>query len=138
MTARIPTHSVGDALPQLALPLDRTAIAASAIASQDFEDVHHDPGLAQERGMRDVFISINATNGLIDRYVTDWSGPSARIRSVSLRLGVPHFAGQTLTFSGEVTELTDGVTTLKVVGRNDVGVHVTSTVKLSEHEGARA
>ena len=68
---RIPAHGVGDRLPELSVHLDRTAIVAAAIASQDFEDVHHDPGLAQQRGMRDVFISINSTNGYIDRYVTE-------------------------------------------------------------------
>lgn len=135
----IPAHAVGDRLPELALKLDRTAIAAAAIASQDFEDVHHDPGLARERGMRDIFISINSTNGLIDRYVTDWAGPTARLRSVALRLGVPHFAGDTLRLDGEVTEVsTEGVTTLRVVGRNDLGVHVTATVTLAEHEGTPA
>jgi acyl dehydratase len=135
---RIPAHGVGDRLPELSVHLDRTAIVAAAIASQDFEDVHHDPGLAQQRGMRDVFISINSTNGYIDRYVTDWAGPTARIRSVSLRLGVPHFGGDTLRFEGEVTDLTDGVTTLRIVGRNDNGVHVTSDVTLIEHEGTLA
>lgn len=138
LPTRIPAHAVGDQLPAMEVPLDRTAIAAAAIASQDFEDVHHDPGLAQERGMRDTFISINSTNGLIDRFVTDWAGPSVRIRSVKLRLGVPHFAGETLTFTGEITDVTDGVSTLKVVGRNPMGVHVTSTVTFSEHEGISA
>jgi len=132
---RLPVHAVGDRLPELVVPLDRTAIVAAAIASQDYEDVHHDPGKAQERGMRDIFISINSTNGLIDRFVTDWGGPATRIRSVSLRLGVPHFAGDIVTFGGEVTGLVDGLTTLKVVGRNELGVHVSATVTLSEHEG---
>ena len=32
------------------IPLTRTLIVATAIASRDYQDVHHDPGLAQERG----------------------------------------------------------------------------------------
>ena len=44
--------SVGDALPELVLPLSRTFIVATAIASRDYQDVHHDPGLAVERGSR--------------------------------------------------------------------------------------
>ncbi len=54
---------VGSVLPSLELPLDRTLIVATAISSQDFEDVHHDPGKAQERGTPDIFMSINTTNG---------------------------------------------------------------------------
>lgn len=38
---------VGEALPELAIPLTRTLIVATAIATRDFQDVHHDPSLAQ-------------------------------------------------------------------------------------------
>ena len=111
-----PQVAVGDALPELSIPIDRSTIVAAAIASQDFEDVHHDPGAAQGRGTPDIFMSINSTNGFLNRYVTDWSGPGSRIAKAALRLGVPLFPGDTLVFSGEV------------VGRNDRGPHVTATV----------
>ena len=127
--------AVGDRLPELAIPMDRTTIVAAAIASQDFEDVHHDPGKAQQRGTPDIFMSINSTNGFIDRYVTDWAGPTARLRRVKLRLGVPLFPGDVLTFTGEVTEVQGEVVTLKVVGSNERGAHVTSTVVLGPAEG---
>jgi hypothetical protein len=125
----IPTHEVGTVLPELAIELDRTTIVAAAIASQDFEDVHHDPGKASERGTPDIFMSINSTNGFVDRYLTDWTGPAARIASVRLRLGVPAFPGDTLLMTGEVIAV-DGAdgdrTTIKVVGSNDRGAHVTA------------
>jgi hypothetical protein len=122
---------VGTVLPELALPLDRTLIVACAIASQDFEDVHHDPGKAVERGMPDIFMSINSTNGFIDRYVTDVFGPTARIAKVSLRLGVPNFPGDTMTFSGVVDAVEASTLTLSVVGRNVRGAHVTAQVRLA-------
>lgn len=123
---------VGAPLPDLKVPLDRTLIVAGAIASQDFEDVHHDPGKAQGRGTRDIFMSINTTNGFVDRYVTDWTGPSGRITSVSLRLGVPNFAGDVMVMSGVVTDRDERTTTIEVTGRNDLGVHVTATVTVTE------
>lgn len=122
----------GDVLPELALPLDRTTIVATAIASQDFEDVHHDPGKANDRGTPDIFMSINSTNGFLDRYVTDLFGPATRIRKVALRLGVPNFPGDTMTFSGEVAEVTDTAVTLRIAGRNARGAHVTATVTLDQ------
>lgn len=131
----LPDCTVGTALPELAIPIDRTTIVAAALASQDFEDVHHDPGKAQERGTRDIFMSINSTNGFLDRYVTDWSGPGSRITKVALRLGVPLFPGDTLRFSGEVVDVADG-TTVKVVGRNDHGVHLTAQVTVVPQSGA--
>ena len=50
-TLRFEDVAVGDALPELAIPLTRTLIVATAIASRDYQDVHHDPGLAVERGL---------------------------------------------------------------------------------------
>ena len=72
--------SVGDELPTLVLPLTRTLIVSTAIACRDYQDVHHDPGLAVERGSKDIFMNILTTNGLVGRYVTDWSGPGAGCR----------------------------------------------------------
>ncbi len=125
------TLALGDRLPELAIPFDRTTIVATAIASQDFEDVHHDPGKARERGMPDIFISINATNGFIDRYVTDVCGPATRIRKVSLRLGLPLFPGDTLTFAGEVIEATQDAVTIKVTGSHERGAHVSARVTVA-------
>ena len=133
-TAPYLTSKPGDALPELAIAMDRTTIVAAAIASQDFEDVHHDPGKAQDRGTPDIFMSINSTNGFVDRYVTDWAGPTARLRKLSLRLGVPLFPGDTLTFRGEVTDVADGLVTLSVTGSNDRGPHVTATIVLGPVE----
>ncbi len=125
-----PDCQVGTVLPVLELPLDRTTIVATAIASQDFEDVHHDPGKAQERGTPDIFMSINATNGFVDRYVTDWAGPASRITRVALRLGVPNFPGDVMRLAGEVTGVDGDAVTLRVLGSNERGVHVTAEVTL--------
>jgi len=140
MSADFPAFEVGTRLPDLEIPLDRTTIVATAIASQDFEDVHHDPGKAQGRGTPDIFMSINSTNGFIDRYITDWTGPSGRIRKVSLRLGVPNFPGDVMTMTGEVTAVhpaevpgePDGAV-VKVVGRNSKGPHVTAEVVVAPY-----
>lgn len=132
-TASFPELSIGAVLPELRLPLDRSLIVATAIASQDFEDVHHDPGKAQERGTPDIFMSINSTNGFIDRYITDWTGPEGRIRSTSLRLGVPNFPGDTMTMTGEITDADGTGATVKVTGTNERGTHVTARVRVERH-----
>jgi len=73
----------------------------------------------------------------VQRFVTDWAGPRAVIKSISLRLGVPWYAYDTLTLSGTVTEIDDGVLTLDVVGTNSLGDHITSKVTLNV-QGAAA
>jgi len=80
----------GDALPTLEVPLTATRIVAGAIASRDYQDVHHDAALARERGSRDIFMNILTTNGWVGRYVTDWAGPEALLRRVDIRLGAPN------------------------------------------------
>ncbi len=47
----------------------------------------------------------------MQRYITDWAGPNAVIKSIGLRLGVPWYAYDTVTFRGEVTGVEDGVVT---------------------------
>jgi acyl dehydratase len=122
--------SVGDQLAPLVLPLSRSLIVATALASRDYQDVHHDPTLAQQKGSQDIFMNILTTNGLIGRYITDWAGPDAVIKNVSIRLGVPNYAGDTMTITGTVTSKQDGQIVVGVVGANSMGNHVTGTVTL--------
>ncbi len=93
--------------------------------------MHHDRDLAQAKGSKDIFVNILTDTGLVQRYVTDWAGPTALIKSIGLRLGVPWYAYDTVTFSGEVTAIEDGLITLKVFGRNSLGDHVIATVTLT-------
>ena len=124
--------SVGDVLPELSVPLTRTLIVATAIASRDYQDVHHDPGLAQERGSKDIFMNILSTNGFVGRFITDWAGPDAVLERVKIRLGAPNYPGDTMHMTGRVTEIEDGVTTVAVRGANRLGDHVMGTVRLEK------
>lgn len=125
--------SAGDELPELAIPLTRSLIVATAIASRDYQEVHHDPGLAQERGSQDIIMNILTTNGFVGRFVTDWAGPDAVIRSVKVRLGVPNYPGDTMTMTGTVTavEPTTRTATVTVRGANQLGDHVNATVEVT-------
>ena len=125
---------VGQELPALPIPLTRTLIVATAIASRDYQDVHHDPTLAAERGSPDIFMNILSTNGFVGRFITDWAGPDAVLKKVSIRLGAPNYPGDTMVMTGSVTakEVVDGEGTITVdlVGANNIGNHVTGQVTL--------
>ena len=129
--------AVGDALPELPLPLTRTLIVSTAIASRDYQDVHHDSVLASERGSKDIFMNILSTNGIVGRYVTDWSGPGGVLTDVQIRLGAPNYPDDTMTLTGAVTAKDesvgdDGYGSVEVTlrGSNRLGDHVTGTVRL--------
>ncbi|MGZ4561693.1 MAG: MaoC family dehydratase [Mycobacteriaceae bacterium] len=124
------TVSVGDTLPELRIEATPTFVVSTALATRDFQDVHHDRDLAQHRGSKDIFVNILTDTGLVQRFVTDWAGPRAVIKTIKLRLGVPWYAYDTLTLSGTVSVLEQGLVTLSVVGKNSLGDHITSTVTL--------
>ena len=121
---------VGDELPPLDIELTPTVIISTAIASRDYQDVHHDPTLAKERGSPDIFMNILSTNGFVGRFITDWAGPDAIIKKVSIRLGAPNYPGDTMRMTGKVTAVDDGVATVEVVGANNLGDHVVGTVEV--------
>ena len=126
-----PAVAVGATLPELKLHGDPTFIISTAIATRDYQDVHHDRDKAQAKGSKDIFVNILTDTGLVQRYVTEWAGSSARIKSISLRLGVPWYAYDTVTFTGEVTAVDAGLVTVKVLGSNSLGHHVIATVTLT-------
>jgi len=123
--------NVGDQLPELDIPLTRTLIVSTAIASRDYQDVHHDPGLAQDRGSPDIFMNILTTNGLVGRYVTDWAGPNALLKAVRIRLGAPNYPGDTMKITGAVTRKEGGEIEIGLTGSNRLGDHVVGTVVLT-------
>ena len=125
-----PAVAVGDTLPTLVVEGTPTFVVSTALATRDFQDVHHDRDLAQQRGSKDIFVNILTDTGLVQRYVTDWAGQKAVVKSIALRLGVPWYAYDTLTLTGTVTSIEDGLVTLAVVGSDSLGKHITSTVRL--------
>lgn len=135
---------VGDTLPPLSLPLDRSFIVATAIASRDFQVVHHDPDIARARGSKDVFMNILTSQGLVARFVTDWAGPRAVIRRNAIKLGASNYPGDTMVISGAVAdrrEKNEGMELdIAVVGKNSLGDHVSGTVTIfvpADREGAQ-
>ena len=126
-----PDIKVGAKLPALELFGDPTFIVSTAIATRDYQDVHHDRDKAHAKGSKDIFVNILTDTGLVQRFITDWAGPKVMIKSIGLRLGVPWYAYDTVTFNGEVTAVEDGLVTLKIVGSNSLGDHVIANATLT-------
>jgi len=118
-------------LPELTIEVTPTVVVATALATRDFYPVHHDHEMAVRSGSKDIFLNILTTTGLVQRYVTDWAGPDALVRAVSIRLGVPCYAGDTLTFSGRASTEPNGEQVIAVTGACGPGDHVTGTVRLA-------
>lgn len=135
-------YSVGDELTPLIIPLTPTRIAAGAIATGDFEPLHHDRTAAEQAGRRDVFMNILMINGILQRCVTDWAGPTVRIRSIALRLGAPNVAGDVFTVSGHVVareETGNGeeLVSVDLRGTNQYGTAVTARISFGHAPAVR-
>ncbi len=121
---------VGQELPEWSLPLTPTLIVSTAIATRDFQDVHHDRDLAQGAGSKDIFMNILTSNGMVERYVTEQIGNEVDLLGIAIRLGAPAYPGDTMTFSGRVESIEGDVVTVAVRGAVSLGDHVTGTVRL--------
>ncbi len=148
----------GDELPLCPIPLTPTAIVATAIATRDYQDVHHDRDLAHIKGSKDIFMNILSSSGLAARYLSDWAGPDAIFRNLKIRLGAPNHPYDCMTMSGRVASVgaagggtddeTDGGAgagtddgagtdagaadvTVEFAGINSLGPHITGSAVLS-------
>ena len=130
-----PSVAVGEVLPTLEIPMTATLIAAGAIATRDFMPVHHDRDYAAVQGAPDIFPNILTDTGYCSRFLTDWAGPEAMVRRLSIRLGVPVFPGHTLTYDGSVRSVEvvgdEQVVEVEFRATADLGDHVTGTAVLT-------
>ena len=122
------TAAVGMTLPELVLDASVRNIVATAIATRDYQDVHHDVATAQAKGSKTIFTNILTSNGYVLRFVTDYFGPLTVIKTSKLRLGVPNYAGDVMTMRGTVTAVEGDLVTVDVRGSNSLGDHVIATV----------
>lgn len=126
--------AVGDKLPALEVPITSGLIVGGAAASRDFTPVHHDKKVAQAAGLPDIFMNILTSNGLMGRYVTDWSGANSTLKAIDIKLGAPNLPGFVMTITGTVKAKDDASNTVdvEVVGENNVwGMHMMGTVRVA-------
>ena len=121
----------GDRLPEFELPITAKLVVTTAIASQDFQDVHHDKAAALEKGTPDIFMNILSTNGFVGRYLTDWAGPGSRIKNIKFNLGAPNFPGDTMVMTGTVLDINKDedqqIAHIEFKGKNGMGNHVSGS-----------
>ncbi|WP_289850700.1 OB-fold domain-containing protein [Actinoallomurus purpureus] len=116
-----------EGLPELRVELTPTFVIATALATRDFTPVHHDTALARAQGSKDIFLNILTTMGLVQRYVLEHL-PDVALEGISVRLGVPAYAGDTLTLTGRVVD----DRAVEVRGAVSLGDHAVATVRLKE------
>lgn len=129
----------GQVLPAIRVPITITSAMATALATRDYQPVHHDLERARALGSQTVFTNTHTTAGYLERLVMQWAGPNAFLKSLKLRLGVPSYAGDELVLGGTVvaTDAANARVTIKASGSNSLGEHVSAELVVSWPEQAK-
>lgn len=93
----------GQALPELVVAVTPRTVIMGASASRDWQPQHHDHAWAVEKvGPRGIFLNTPNQAGWIERYVTQWAGPTARLGRLRFRMRRTVCPGDELHFNGTV------------------------------------
>ena len=103
--------SVGTALPEKIVYLDRALLNAYADASGDQNPIHQNEEFALSVGLPNVIAHGMLTMALVGKYVTDWSGGSASVKEFGAR-----FIKPVTVPAGEKVDLTINATVIEVNG----------------------
>ena len=124
--------AVGDALPPLEIPITVALVAGGGIATRDYFPGHHDLEAARALGSPHIFMNILTTNGLVTRFIEQWTGPGSVMHTLKIKLGAPNYPGDTMRISGTVAAKhdEDRSVDVKLEGKNSMGNHVTGTVRV--------
>ena len=131
-TKKFADVAVGWELPPLAVPITATLITAAAMATRDYENVHHDLEATRKIGSPHIFMNILTTNGLCQRFIEEAFGPECLFKDLKIKLGAPNYPGDTMKFSCQVAAKSDADKTIDISfkGSNSMGSHVTGTAKV--------
>lgn len=75
--------------PPVSTWVSATDVVAGAIATNDWEPVHHDIRLAQSQGLDDIIMNVLSCAGRAAAYVASQAGPGRAIASLAISLHAP-------------------------------------------------
>ncbi len=107
MVARSPLYweevTEGEEVPPISLELTVRRLVMAVCGTRDLYPLHHDRDFARAMGQKDMVPNILFLGAFLGRCLTDWMGPSGKIRKLGLKAGTPCYPGDTITASGRVT-----------------------------------
>lgn len=96
--------TVGEDLPDVALPLTVYRLVMAAGSNRDFNSIHHNTEYARGTGAEEMYANTSFLMSSWERLVRDWCGLSGRIRAIrGFRMRSFNYVGTTMHVRGEVT-----------------------------------
>jgi acyl dehydratase len=93
----------GNIVPGASLELTRDRTVMIVCGTRDIFPLHHDKDFALASGYKAPAVPIAFLQGFLGRCLTDWTGPTGKIRKISLVLNSPNYQGETISVTGKVT-----------------------------------
>lgn len=119
--AAVAASSVPECAP-ISIDVTATFIVATALATRDYQNVHHDRAAAQQAGARDIFLNILTAMGIVQRCVEQWFGRDAILESIDLSLVGQLYPGHRLSLvAGSVNRADDGRVRVEMTGNHQEG-----------------
>ncbi len=108
---------VGLELPELTVDVTPKVVIMGASSSRDWQPQHHDHAWAVEKvGTKGIFLNTPNLAGWIERYLTDWTGPTGRLARLSFRMRRSICAGDRMIMRGTVTGVDqDGFVSVAII-----------------------
>ncbi|NND67271.1 MAG: hypothetical protein HKN19_06780 [Halioglobus sp.] len=95
---------VGDAMPQLVMPITVTRCVFMASASRDFAPQHHNTWYSHNKSRtREMFLGTHFNLGMLSRFMTDYAGPASTVRRIQLQMRRTIGAGEDYIMHGVIT-----------------------------------
>ncbi|WP_110207563.1 acyl dehydratase [Nocardioides daejeonensis] len=96
--------TVGEQLPDVALPLTVYRLVMAAGSNRDFNSIHHNTEYARSTGAEEMYANTSFLMSSWERLVRDWCGEAGRIRAIrGFRMRSFNYVGTTMRVLGEVT-----------------------------------
>jgi acyl dehydratase len=119
--------TVGAELPELSQQSSLITSVMYAGASTDYNPLHYDQGFAGQVSPTGAPIAHGMYSmGLVSRVLTAAAGGPERVIDLQVRFSKPWPLGTTVTFSGTVTAVEDGVATVELRGTGEGGEKILS------------
>lgn len=117
--------TAGTELPTIEQPSSLITSVTYAGASGDLNPLHYDESFASQVSPTGGIIAHGMFSmGLASKVLTAFAGGPEQVLEVTVRFTRPWPLGTTATFGGTVTEVTDGVATVELWGRDEQGERI--------------
>lgn len=107
-----------------------TDIVLMSLATRDYHPVHHDASVAQALGHPALFLNAPSAAAMAERFLLQAWPEAARVKALRLKLGKPHHAGSSLSYSGELVSRSGQMLEVRFEARNALGVHASGSATL--------